>query len=353
MVYIAVDPQGRFKEILGYAPDPVKAEGQEATGEAAVEDRSSPSRPPVSRSGATGIQSRTAQDSVSRGGGSRRSTLPSSRKRRQHGGGDPDDNGSSDNDGYGERSQSRAGGPPNPFGRYEPRFTRRGGFSYWPAESSRKLIRPRKLRAHEETVEDMTKTLGSIMERALSTAILLANTHDYNLIAKNIGADKARPVSGAVTRALLEEEIQQLQFKMRGGSLFSAYAKQTAAEAVSMPVSLLMGVHNILMQAARFACSFSDNAVRAWEANAIHITRENEELEKAVNHRGDSISVYEATDMLTGLQSTLEKKVEEALTKAAKRQETALLMMRAGDGRKAPKQTSLKTPTRRRAPSRR
>ena len=200
-------------------------------------------------------------------------------------------------------------------------------------------MRPNRLNAHHETVEDMTKTLGSLMQEALSTAILLASTHDYSLIAGDLGADKAKPVVGTVTKASLQDKTKQMQDKMKGGALFSAFAKQAVAVDVAMPVSLLMGVHGILMQAAEFACSFSKNAAKAWEANAVAITKENEELEKTVNHRGDNISVYEATSMLLGLQSTLAHKVEAALTKAGKRQETALLMMRAGDGKRTTRQT--------------
>ena len=205
------------------------------------------------------------------------------------------------------------------------------GFSRWPQVAEEPLMKPKNLRPGGEVVQDSVKTLITLLEKAMTTAVLLATNRDFSLIISKTAASLAKPVTGLQTKASLEATAKDLKDKMRGSTLFDAYAKQALSTRVEMPVTLLQGVHLYLLNVATFACSFSLDAAQAWKANVIQVTREQDELDKIVNHRREVMSVARAAKLLEDLQDSLEGKVREALAETYMKQKIALKAYRAAD----------------------
>ena len=193
------------------------------------------------------------------------------------------------------------------------------------------LIKPKNLRTGGEVVQDSVKTLITLMEKAMTAAVLLATNRDFSLIISKSTASTAKPVIGLQTKASLEDAARDLRDKMKGSTLFDAQAKQALSSRVEMPVTLLQGVHLYLLNVASFACIFSIDAAQAWKANVIQVTKEQDELDKIVNHRREVMSVARATKLLEDLQDSLEVKIREALAETYLKQKIALKAYRAAD----------------------
>ena len=123
--------------------------------------------------------------------------------------------------------------------------------------------------------------------------------------------------------ASLKEDADEMAKNMKGPDLFSAKAKQSPAARVKMPPLLLAEIHTFLIKVAGFSCSFSHEAALAWGVNAVVIGRETAEMKKTVNHRGSSMSVKNATQLLEDLQQRLEEKMQEAIKVAQQQQKAA------------------------------
>ena len=210
------------------------------------------------------------------------------------------------------------------------------GFSLWPTAKLDNILNPKELDAGEETVQDCLKTLEYLMERAITSALLSAGL-DFRLVMAGIDADKARPVVGTNTKASLEKVADQIVTQMKGSGLFSAKSKQSVADRVKMAPTLMLDVHTFLVATATFSCSFSSEAAAAWKKNAVPLNNEKRALQTLINHRPDAMVVADATDLLEKLQKTLELKVEEAMELTHCKQEAALTILRATEGRQLPK----------------
>ena len=207
------------------------------------------------------------------------------------------------------------------------------GLSRWPEEEIYDLLDPKKMDSIGDTVQDCIRSLIDLLDQSLSAAQLAAAL-DYKLAATNADVAKAKPVQGHHSVASLKEMAEEMSKSMKGPDLFSAKAKQFPAARVKMPPLLLAEVHTFLIKVAQFSCSFSPEAALAWGANAVAIGREIAEMKKTVNHRGSSMSVKNATQLLEDLQQLLEEKMQEAIKAAQQKQKAAAKAMRTLDDKR-------------------
>ena len=214
--------------------------------------------------------------------------------------------------------------------------TRVRGLSKWPAAAAKILMKPGHTGITGETVQDCLRLLEYMMKQAMTSALLTAG-NDLKLMMSGIDVEKAKPLAGMASKEKLEQDAKDLVSEMKGSHLFSSLAKQSSSDDVEMPALLMWEVHKYFVDVAGFSCSFSPDAVRAWKANAVDLESEKFELKKMVNHRLGHLSVGKATCILEDLTDSLQERVKEALETTHLRQESALLIMRATEGRKVPK----------------
>lgn len=100
-------------------------------------------------------------------------------------------------------------------------------------------MKPLDIRFGKDAVQSCNKSMASLAQGALATAVVIASC-DLMVLSLDTDVEKAKPLDHGPTYEELDKAVVKHAAEMRGWTLFSAVAKQAPTDKVEMPASQLM-----------------------------------------------------------------------------------------------------------------